>query len=100
MKGRVSIFVGVATEDVGEQQVPAFVAPEGFQTHQAFITRTTPKLARSLEPTLILPTGRFHRAAAHRFARSPRRRVIHPLTMAFQIRHFGGDDLPLLFAKS
>ena len=87
-------------KDVGEQEVPAVVAPEGFQTHQTFITGTTPELAGALEAALLLPAGGFHRAAALRFARAPRRRIVHPLTMAFQIGYFGGHGLPLLFAQS
>jgi hypothetical protein len=57
-------------KDVGEEQVPTVVAPEGFQTHQSFIASATPKLAGALEPALILSAGRFHRAAALRFARA------------------------------
>src|SRR5450756_2437536 len=98
--GRISIFAGVAVKDVREQQVPSVVAPEGFQTHQSFIAGTTPELAGSLEAALILSAGGFHRAAALRFARPPRRRIVHPPTMAFQIGYFGLHRLPLLLAQS
>jgi hypothetical protein len=37
-----------------EEQMPASVAPEGFQTHQGFVSRTTSKLSRSLEAALFL----------------------------------------------
>lgn len=31
--GRISVFVGVTLEDVREEQMPASIAPERFQTH-------------------------------------------------------------------
>src|SRR5438093_9186208 len=97
---RISIFAGVAAKDVGEEQVPTVVAPEGFQTPQSFVARTTPELARSLEAALVWSAGGFHRAAALRFAGPPRRRrIVHPPTMAFQIRHFGFDSLTFLFPQ-
>src|SRR5690349_10913060 len=85
--GRISISAGVSTEDVREQQMPTTVAPEGFQTHQSFVTCATPELARTLEATLILPASRFHCPAALRFTRTLRRRVIHALAMIFKIGH-------------
>jgi hypothetical protein len=42
-----------------EEQVPAAVAPEHFQTHAGFVTCLTPELARALEAALSLPTGGF-----------------------------------------
>jgi hypothetical protein len=33
--------------------MPAVVAPEGFQTHQSFISDTTPKLSGTFEAALI-----------------------------------------------
>ena len=98
--GRILISTGVAAKDVRKQQLPAVVAPEGFQAHQAFIAGATPELARTFEPTLVLPTGRFHRATALRVARLPRRGTVHPPAMAFQISDFGLDHLPFLFLQS
>lgn len=80
--------------------MPAVVAPEGFQTHQAFITHATPELPRAFEPALVLPAGRFHRAAPQRFSGSLCRRVVHSLPVAFQIVQFGFNGLAFLFAQS
>jgi len=55
--GRISISVGVAMKDVWEEQMPAVITPEGFQTHQTFIARETPELSGTFEAALILPTG-------------------------------------------
>jgi hypothetical protein len=98
--GRISISTGVVAKDVREQEVPTGVAPERFQTHQSFIARTAPELAGALEAALILPAGGFHRAAALRFAGPPRRGIVHPPTMAFQLRHFSLHRLPFLLAQS
>ncbi len=53
---RTSVFGWVAGAGVREEQMPAIVAPKGFQTHQGFVARLSPKLSRPLEACLILPT--------------------------------------------
>ena len=40
--------------------MPAAVAPEGFQTHQAFVSFEGPELAGAFEAALILAAGRFN----------------------------------------
>ena len=87
-------------KDVWEEQMPTLVAPEGLQAHQSFIADTTPELAGAFEPALILAAGRFHRAAAQRFSRPAGRRVVHPLSVAFQIVQFARQGLPFLLAQS
>ena len=79
--------------------MPASVAPEGFQAHQGFVSRTTPKLSWSLETTLILTAGRLHRPAALRFPGTPRRIVIHPFLVTFQIVQFGFHRLTLFLTQ-
>jgi hypothetical protein len=49
---------------VREEEVPAVIAPEGFQTEQAFIACPAPELARALESALRLSAGGFHRTTA------------------------------------
>jgi hypothetical protein len=56
-QGRISIFIGVALEGMGEEQVPASVAPECFQAHPRLVSGTTPKLARPFESPLVLSAG-------------------------------------------
>ncbi len=80
--------------------MPTTIAPEGFQTHQSFVTHATPELARTLEATLVLSAGRFYCTAALRFTRAPCRRVIHPLPMVFQIGHLRFHSLSFLVAQS
>src|SRR5438105_14092537 len=79
--------------------MPAFVAPESFQAHQSLIPGTTPKLARSLEAALVLPTGRFHGATALRLAGPSRRSVIHPVSVLLAILHFAFHRSTFLLAK-
>jgi hypothetical protein len=49
--------MGVLLADVRKEQMPAVVAPKGFQAHQRFVARPAPELASAFEPALILPTG-------------------------------------------
>ena len=80
--------------------MPAFIAPEGFQTHQSFVADQTPELSGAFEAALILPTGRFDGAAALRFALTPCGGVVHSLTVAFQIRQFGLNGLSFFLTQS
>jgi hypothetical protein len=45
---------------VGVEFRPAAIAPEGFQTHEGFITGGGPELAGAFEPALVLTTGGFN----------------------------------------
>src|SRR5882724_7192009 len=76
-----------------KEEVPAVVAPEGFQTHQGFIPSETPKLAGSFEAALGLTTGGFDRAAANGFARSSSGAIVHALLMFVKIVYLPGDRL-------
>src|SRR5712692_10051131 len=82
-----------------KEQMPAFVAPEGFQAHQCLISGTTPKLARAFEAALVLPTSRFDGATALWLAGSSGRCIIHPMSMLLEIVHFALHDLTLLVAQ-
>jgi len=46
---------------MGEEVMPAAVAPEGFQAQQRFVPGGGPELAGAFEPTLILAAGGFDR---------------------------------------
>ncbi len=70
--------------------MPAFVAPEGFEAQEGFVASGAPELAGALEAALALPTGRFHRTTADRFARPLGRPVIHPGLMFVEVGHFAG----------
>jgi len=85
--------------DVEQEQMPAAIAPKRVEAPQHLVAAPTPKLARAFEPTLILPTGRFHRAAALRFAAPACHRVIHPVLVAGQIRQLRHHGLTLLFPQ-
>ena len=76
---RARISVSCRVEGgVGEEEVPALVAPEGFEAEEGFGTRGAPKLSGPLEATLDLATRRLHRPTAEGFARPPGRPVVPP----------------------
>ena len=60
---RISVFGQVGGAGVGEEQVPALVAPEGVQTQQGFVHGRTSELLGAFEPALILRAGRLHHPA-------------------------------------
>src|SRR5512136_2984344 len=78
---------------VGEEEVPAAVAPEGLQTEQGFVAGPAPELARSLEPALRLSAGRLHLPATDRFASPQRGPIVHPLPMFVKVVYLPGHDL-------
>ena len=51
---------------MGEEVMPAAVAPEGFQAQEGFIPGGGPELAGAFEPALILPAGGFDGPGAQR----------------------------------
>jgi hypothetical protein len=55
---RVSILKRVAVAWVREWQMPAVVAPKGFQAHQGFGPFRGPRLAWPSGPVLVLPPGK------------------------------------------
>lgn len=65
-------------DGVRKEHVPAMVAPKSYQAHQRLIPLARPKLARSLEPALILPTGRFDGLTAQRLAPPLAVLIFHP----------------------
>ena len=73
---------------VREQQMPASIAPEGFQTKERFVTALTPILAGPFEAALRLATGRFNGSAANRFAPPPSGPIIHPFLVFVKIIDF------------
>ena len=73
--------------------MPATVAPEHFQTEQGFVASLAPKLSRSFEPTLGLPTSGLYRAAADGFACPASGSVIHACLMFVEVGHFFGHRL-------
>ena len=56
---------------MGKEEVPASIAPKGFQAQERFIPFLSPVLAWSLEAALSLSTGRIDRPTANRFPASP-----------------------------
>ena len=55
--GGVSVVQRSRKDDVREEEIPAFVAPEDLQAKQGFIPLGAPELATAFHPTLHLPTG-------------------------------------------
>lgn len=51
---------------MGEEVMPAAVAPEGFQAQEGFVAGGGPELAGAFEPALILPAGGFDGPGAQR----------------------------------
>ena len=74
--------------------MPTFVAAECFQTHQRLVPGLAPELSGTLEASLILSAGGFHRSAAQRFAALAGRGVIHAITIGLEIVDFLFDLLP------
>ena len=68
-----------------EEEMPAMVAPEGFQTHQCLVACLTPELARSFEAALGLPAGRFNGTAANGFAAPDSGAIVHARFMFVKI---------------
>jgi hypothetical protein len=66
--------------------MPTAIAPEGFQTHQAFIAHIAPKLTGAFESALVLSARRFHGTAALWLSGTPCRRVVHSLPVASRVR--------------
>ena len=81
---RTSVFRWVESAGVREEQMPAAIAAEGFQTEQGFVSLLAPKLARAFEAYLALPASGFHRPAAQRLAFLWGRAVVQPLALALQ----------------
>lgn len=79
-----SVIRGVERASVGEEQMPAVVAAEGFQIHQRFITGLGPALTRAFVAHLILSAGRFHRPAAQGLALLCGRPVVEALAAGLQ----------------
>lgn len=96
---------------VGEEVVPAVVAPEGFQTHQGLVTGGGPELAGALESTLILTTGGFDGAGTQwlvgqagllwgsgarfdGFAGGHDRAVVQPVLVVFPVLDLGAEFAP------
>ena len=76
---------------MGKEQVPASVAPEHFQTQQGFVAFLAPELSSTFEAALGLSAGRFHRATANRFTRSPSGAIVHARLMFVEVMDFLGD---------
>ena len=55
---RISVFGMIERMIVGEQEMPASIAPEGFQAQQRFVSALAPVLAWPPEAALGLPTCR------------------------------------------
>jgi hypothetical protein len=68
-----------------KKQVPAAVAPEGFQAHQGFVSGLTSNPSTSLEAALILPTCRFNRSAAQGLAALFGAPIIQSVAMAAKV---------------
>ena len=71
-----------------EKQMPASIAPEGFQAHEGFVSGLAPKLSGPLEATLILPTSRFNSSAAERLAALFGGLIVQSMAMGLKIFHF------------
>ena len=94
-----------------EEEVPAVVAPKGFQTHQGLVTGGGPELAGALEATLILTTGGFDGPGTQRFIGQPGllwgggarldgfagghdRAVVEAVLVVFPVLDLGADFVP------
>lgn len=77
-----------------EEQRPATVPPEGFQAHQGIIAPLRPKLARPVEPALVLFAGRFHRPAAAGFTALFDATIVQPSAIVFQAVPLGLPHRP------
>lgn len=57
LSGRIPVSCGVEGRDVRKEEMPAGVAPEGFEAEQGFIAGAAPELAGALEAALVLAAG-------------------------------------------
>lgn len=53
---------------MGENEMPAVVAPKGFQPEPGLVSLLTPILAWTLKATLGLPAGGFNGSTANGFS--------------------------------
>ena len=79
--------------EVGEEEFPALIAPEHFQTEQGFIPFGAPELGASFHATLQLATGRFDRAGAQGFTELLCLLVLHSVLVVAVILDGAGSGL-------
>src|SRR5215469_1272422 len=77
------------------EQLPATIAPEGFQTHQRLVASPAPVLSGPFEADLILSACRLYRSASHWLACRLALRVVHASLVLFEVVLFPSHLLAL-----
>src|SRR5215207_7496540 len=76
-----------------EEDLPASVAPERFQTDEGLVACARPELAGPFETALILSAGGFDGSAAQRFTTFLALPILHPVQVGAKVIDFFLYDL-------